>query len=170
LIRVKFALYQAHAELDSDVDHGQPRPRVQVKLLSISFCACTRCAQHDSGKECTCACEIADYKDHVEETNVLVCRFAAGHFATPGSCVVLFAFVCAACNNTHNAEPGVVLAIVNCARAPLFLLQMQRLITDLAHRDCELRTVQAQQQSLERENRDLLRKAKRPRHRIVNIN
>ena len=74
-------------------------------------------AQSDSDEKCDWyACKrAAEERDN--ENAVLVCRFAAGHFETPGAFVVSFAFVCAGCNHCDTADPGVVLSIVNSALA-----------------------------------------------------
>ena len=114
---------------------------------------CIRFAQRDSNEECTWyACEL--YRADVAKDNALkVCRFAAGHFATPTGTltfVVLFAFVCAGGDHHCPEDPGSVLTIVNCASALLFLLQIDGLVRDLAYRNMSLTKLQAEYESLER--------------------
>ena len=78
---------------------------------------------------------MATKKKQRAEIAVLVCRFDAGHFATPGALVnvVKSPFVSAGCNYRHTAEAGAVLSIINSARALLFVLQISGLVRDLAN-------------------------------------
>ena len=76
---------------------------------------CIRFAQRDSDEECGWyACEL--YRaDLAKENAFKVCRFAAGHFATPAGTltfVVLLAFVCAGGGHHCTEDPGVDLTIV----------------------------------------------------------
>ena len=112
----------------------------------FSLCVCIRFAQRDSNEECTWyACEL--YRTNLAKDNALkVCRFAVGHFATPAGTltfVVLFAFVCAGDDHYHSEEPGVVLTIVNCASALIFLLQIDGLVRDMAYQTISLTKLQA---------------------------
>ena len=129
---------------------------------------CIRFAQREPGEGCTsyvcevsAAQDVATKKKQRAEIAVLVCRFDAGHFATPGPLVnvVKSPFVSAGCNYRHTAEAGAVLSIINSARALLFVLQISGLVRDLAQRDVDIATMRADVHKLNVSDSDRSRKA-----------
>jgi len=57
---------------------------------------------------------------------------------------------CAGRNHHRSEDPGVVLTIVNCASALIFLLQIDGLVRDMAYQTISLTKLQVKYESLER--------------------